>query len=492
MTTAIDTAASVNASTQKAGRSSFAQGAHFKGASILGKEGLSSNMDFMGLMMARIEPGTELMNLNGQNLSLNAEQTATINDILHALNAQAGTQAGENAGDLQTGDLASAQGTDALLEKNSLDNALALQEMGFDVEGLNAQETNDLMNVLVTFDIVKMNASGELSLNANVDLSALQGKNLPFVGALVKHPLLQNNNSLNTQNTSLGQTTDADMMAAQNSFNLLGDAPVYEWRSSATLNAGNPLAAAHMAASNASDMGMMNSVLAAQIKHAGDINTNVNNGMLGTGEFALNSDEWSLMPQGETADDFLNNSDSMVFDHLNAAKNALKNSTSAQQFASHLAHAKGPSFAHPATEQVSMQLQKNIEGQLQKMTLQLDPASMGKVDIELSFGEDGAVHTKITAEKQETLDILKQDSQTLEKLLEDAGLQTSDNGLEFDLRQQQAFQNNNDFNNNNGTNNDFDAALAGHDGTGENHATETLIQISANAILSADHVDILV
>ena len=102
------------------------------------------------------------------------------------------------------------------------------------------------------------------------------------------------------------------------------------------------------------------------------------------------------------------------------------------------------------------------------------------------------MHTKITAEKQETLDILKQDSQTLEKLLEDAGLQTSDNGLEFDLRQQQAFQNNNDFNNNNGTNNDFDAALAGHDGTGENHATETLIQISANAILSADHVDILV
>ena len=127
------------------------------------------------------------------------------------------------------------------------------------------------------------------------------------------------------------------------------------------------------------------------------------------------------------------------------------------------------------------------------MTLNLDPASLGKVDIELSFGEDGAVHTKITAEKQETLEILKHDSQHLEKLLEDAGLQTSDQGLEFDLRQQNAFaQNDNGMDNNNSANNEFDAVLAGQDGTGVEHETQTLINISAQAILSADHVDILV
>jgi flagellar hook-length control protein FliK len=47
------------------------------------------------------------------------------------------------------------------------------------------------------------------------------------------------------------------------------------------------------------------------------------------------------------------------------------------------------------------------------------------------------VTSHLIVEKPATLDLLRRDAQQLERALQDAGLKTSDNGLQFSLRDQQ-------------------------------------------------------
>jgi hypothetical protein len=47
---------------------------------------------------------------------------------------------------------------------------------------------------------------------------------------------------------------------------------------------------------------------------------------------------------------------------------------------------------------------------------------------------DGRVRAKITVEKADTLDMMRNDSRALERALQDAGLSTSEEDLEFSLK----------------------------------------------------------
>jgi flagellar hook-length control protein FliK len=68
--------------------------------------------------------------------------------------------------------------------------------------------------------------------------------------------------------------------------------------------------------------------------------------------------------------------------------------------------------------------------------IRLDPPELGRIDVKLDVDKNGQVNTHLTVDRPETLDLLKRDSQGLERALQQAGLKTSDNGLEFSLRQQ--------------------------------------------------------
>jgi flagellar hook-length control protein FliK len=70
--------------------------------------------------------------------------------------------------------------------------------------------------------------------------------------------------------------------------------------------------------------------------------------------------------------------------------------------------------------------------------IRLDPPELGRVDIKVDIDKNGNATTRLVVDKAETLDLLKRDSQQLERALQQAGLKTSDNGLEFSLRQQSA------------------------------------------------------
>jgi flagellar hook-length control protein FliK len=74
--------------------------------------------------------------------------------------------------------------------------------------------------------------------------------------------------------------------------------------------------------------------------------------------------------------------------------------------------------------------------------IRLDPRELGRIDVRLEMDKDGNVTTKMTVERPETLDLLKRDAANIERALQQAGLKTSDNAMEFSLRDQN-FSNNN-------------------------------------------------
>jgi flagellar hook-length control protein FliK len=74
--------------------------------------------------------------------------------------------------------------------------------------------------------------------------------------------------------------------------------------------------------------------------------------------------------------------------------------------------------------------------------IRLDPKELGRIDVRLEVDKDGHVTTKMTVDRVETLDLLKRDASNIERTLQQAGLKTSDNSLEFSLRDQ-SFSNDN-------------------------------------------------
>ncbi|MEH6402508.1 MAG: flagellar hook-length control protein FliK [Sneathiella sp.] len=87
-------------------------------------------------------------------------------------------------------------------------------------------------------------------------------------------------------------------------------------------------------------------------------------------------------------------------------------------------------------QQVSAQITTAVRSGLDQIKIQLNPAELGLVDIKLEIGQDGRVMATIAASSQESLDLLQQDSKTLEQALKDAGFETDSGSLNFSLNQQ--------------------------------------------------------
>ena len=72
--------------------------------------------------------------------------------------------------------------------------------------------------------------------------------------------------------------------------------------------------------------------------------------------------------------------------------------------------------------------------------IRLDPPELGRIEVRLDVDRDGNVSARMIADRADTLDLLRRDAGGLQHALQDAGLKTSDNGLQFSLRDQSAFQ----------------------------------------------------
>lgn len=104
-----------------------------------------------------------------------------------------------------------------------------------------------------------------------------------------------------------------------------------------------------------------------------------------------------------------------------------------QQQAQHAQRGNLPGSA--VTEQISVKITKAMQSGTDRISIQLKPAELGRVDVKMEMTHDGRVMTVVTAEKQDTLDLLRRDSAELQKALADAGLTSGD--MEFNLKGQE-------------------------------------------------------
>lgn len=99
-----------------------------------------------------------------------------------------------------------------------------------------------------------------------------------------------------------------------------------------------------------------------------------------------------------------------------------------------------PQAPHAATaervalQHVSAHITRAIAEGTDRLSLQLAPAELGRIDIALDVRDDGQVHAAVRADNPATLDLLQRDARNLERALESAGLRAEPGSLSFSLR----------------------------------------------------------
>jgi len=131
----------------------------------------------------------------------------------------------------------------------------------------------------------------------------------------------------------------------------------------------------------------------------------------------------------------------------------------------------------PVLEQVAFNLKHAVSGGLDQIEIQLRPASLGAIQVKLDLTHDGKVTATVTAERNDTLQLLQRDASGLQQALRDAGLQADSNSLNFSLRgdpgagqQQFAHAQGNGGRNSGGSSGNSGRFLSGHDDAAGNVA----------------------
>ncbi|MGB8669117.1 MAG: flagellar hook-length control protein FliK, partial [Pseudolabrys sp.] len=75
-----------------------------------------------------------------------------------------------------------------------------------------------------------------------------------------------------------------------------------------------------------------------------------------------------------------------------------------------------------------------------RFEIRLDPPELGRIEVRLDVDHDGNVISRLTVDRADTYDLLRRDAAGLERALQDPGLKTTDNRLQFSLRDQSANQ----------------------------------------------------
>lgn len=88
--------------------------------------------------------------------------------------------------------------------------------------------------------------------------------------------------------------------------------------------------------------------------------------------------------------------------------------------------------------QLGVHIARAAPTRVDRLLLQLEPASLGRVEVRLEFHHDHQVSAVIAAERPDTLDALQRDARVLERSLQQAGLRLDSDGLTFSLKREQA------------------------------------------------------
>ena len=83
-----------------------------------------------------------------------------------------------------------------------------------------------------------------------------------------------------------------------------------------------------------------------------------------------------------------------------------------------------------------MEIAASAKSGKSRFEIRLDPADLGRIDVRIDVDRNGQVTSHLTVERPETLQMLRQDANQLQRALDNAGLSTGNGGLQFSLRDQ--------------------------------------------------------
>lgn len=118
-----------------------------------------------------------------------------------------------------------------------------------------------------------------------------------------------------------------------------------------------------------------------------------------------------------------------------APVNALSAATAHAAAQTQAMNADHVSRAAPASTQVAQEIIRRFDGGSTKFELRLDPPELGRVEVRLEVTRDHKVTAVVAADSPQALTELARHARELEQSLQSAGLELTDNGLSFDLRQ---------------------------------------------------------
>lgn len=87
-----------------------------------------------------------------------------------------------------------------------------------------------------------------------------------------------------------------------------------------------------------------------------------------------------------------------------------------------------------ASEQVIFQMKSMMKDGTTKMIVKLDPPELGELEIRMQVSRQGRADVIISVERVQTLELLQKDSKLLQQALNDAGLNSGESSLNFNLR----------------------------------------------------------
>lgn len=92
--------------------------------------------------------------------------------------------------------------------------------------------------------------------------------------------------------------------------------------------------------------------------------------------------------------------------------------------------------AAPNLPALAVEIAAKSQSGSKQFDIRLDPAELGRVDVRLSIDATGKASAHLSADQPQTLALLQKDAPALTRALRDAGLDVSQDGLNFSLRQQ--------------------------------------------------------
>ncbi|OSQ32410.1 flagellar hook-length control protein FliK [Thalassospira sp. MCCC 1A03138] len=118
----------------------------------------------------------------------------------------------------------------------------------------------------------------------------------------------------------------------------------------------------------------------------------------------------------------------------NNAGSVSSNSVNSNLQSGHAAANARQTPAQQVQQQVAVHIRNAANDGVEKISVQLRPEHLGRVDVKLEISHDGRVQGVIQADTRETLDLLRQDARSLQQALKDAGLNADSQSFTFEHR----------------------------------------------------------